>query len=129
MRCRRIKRGGASNTVVWFGSYGKAADGSSLFFNENDIHDNFADRQEGVADSLTQRLSVIEGELWYNVSFGLPLMEKIDSKIAIDAAVSQIVLSHPDVVDITEFESSKSATQYRAKMKISTNFGELSLEI
>lgn len=129
MRCRRIKRSGASNTVVWFGSYGKAADGSSLFFNENNIHDNFADGPEGVADSLTQRLSVIEGELWYNVSFGLPLMEKIDSKIAIDATVSQIVLAHPDVVDITEFESSKSATQYRAKMKISTDFGELSLEI
>ena len=129
MRCRRIKRGITSDTVVWFGSYGKAADGSSLFSNENNIHDNFAEGQEGVADSLTQRLSVIEGELWYNVSFGLPLMEKIDSKIAIDAAVSQIVLSHPDVIDIIEFESSKSATRYYAKMKISTNFGEFSLEI
>lgn len=119
MRCRKIENG----NIVWFGSAGKTADGRSK------LAMNFADKQEGVANSLTQRLSVIAGELWYNITYGLPLLEKVDSKTAIDATVSEIVLSHPDVVDITEFESSKSATQYHAKMKISTNFGELSLEI
>lgn len=129
MRCRRIKRGGASNTVVWFGSYGKAADGSSLFFNENNIHDNFADRQEGVANSLTQRLSVIAGELWYNITYGLPLLEKVDSKTAIDATVSEIVLSHPDVTDITEFSSAVEGSKYSAKMTVETSFGDLELTI
>ena len=129
MRCRRIKRGGTSNTVVWFGSYGKAADGSSLFFNENNIHDNFAEGQEGVADSLTQRLSVIEGELWYNITYGLPLLEKVDSKTAIDATVSEIILSHPDVTDITEFSSVVEGNKYSAKMTVETSFGDLELTI
>ena len=93
------------NNVVWFGSYGITADGHSKFYNENDIHDNFADKQQGVCDSLTQRLSVIRGELWYNINFGLPLLEKIESKIAIDAAISEIVLAHPDVEEIATFES------------------------
>ena len=129
MRCRRLKKDNDVNNVVWFGSYGITADGHSKFYNKNDIHDNFADKQQGVCDSLTQRLSVIRGELWYNINFGLPLLEKIESKIAIDAAISEIVLAHPDVEEIETFESTKTLHNYSAKMKINTVFGKVNLSI
>lgn len=119
MRCRKIENG----NIVWFGSAGKTADGRSK------LALNFAEKQEGVANSLTQRLSVIAGELWYNVSYGLPLLEKVDSKTAIDATVSEIVLSHPDVTDISEFSSEISGTKYSVKMTIETVFGDLELTI
>lgn len=119
MRCRKIENG----NIVWFGSAGKTADGRSK------LATNFADKQEGVANSLTQRLSVIAGELWYNITYGLPLLEKVDSKTAIDATVSEIVLSHPDVTDITEFSSVVEGSKYSAKMTVETSFGDLELTI
>lgn len=119
MRCRKIENG----NIVWFGSAGKTAEGRSK------LALNFADKQEGVANSLTQRLSVIAGELWYNVSYGLPLLEKVDSKTAIDATVSEIVLSHPDVTDISEFSSEISGTKYSARVTVETVFGDLELTI
>lgn len=119
MRCRKIENG----NIVWFGSAGKTAEGRSK------LALNFADKQEGVANSLTQRLSVIAGELWYNVSYGLPLLEKVDSKTAIDATASEIVLSHPDVTDISEFSSEISGTKYSARVTVETVFGDLELTI
>ncbi len=119
MRCRKIENG----NIVWFGSAGKTTDGRSK------LALNFADNQEGVANSLTQRLSVIAGELWYNITYGLPLLEKVDSKTAIDATVSEIVLSHPDVTDITEFSSVVEGSKYSAKMTVETSFGDLELTI
>ena len=35
----------------------------------------FLENQSGVATSLTQRLSIIKGELWYKVSHGLPSLK------------------------------------------------------
>ena len=45
-------------------------------YNKNNKHENYGKEKEAIIDSLTQRLSVIKGELWYNVSAGLPLLEK-----------------------------------------------------
>ena len=67
---------------------------------------NYAEKQEGVAYSLIQRLSVIKGELWYQINHGLPLLDKLRSGEVLDSVIIQIILSHPDVKNITDFQSS-----------------------
>jgi hypothetical protein len=128
MRTRRIVRFADENRVVWFGSYGMNSDGTAMFFNEYDVHDNFSEGKEMVADSLTQYLSVIEGEIWYAVTYGLPLVENL-SKIEMDAEVANIVMSHPNVESIELFESILRGRHYECHMTLNTTFGELEVSI
>lgn len=134
MRCRRIKVWYDENntkhtSVVWFGSYGIDDNDNAKFVNPHDKHDNFADKQQGVADSLTQRLSVIKKELWYNVSYGLPLFDKQKSKLAIDAFVGSTITSHPDVVSIKSFDSKVVDKKYTCNTVIITKYGEMTLNL
>lgn len=99
------------------------------FFNENDKHDNYADKQQGVADSLTQRLSVIKSELWYNVYYGLPLLDKLQTKFPLDAFVTKTVQEHPDVVSIKSFTSKVVDHRYTCAMIIQSKYGEIQLNI
>ena len=69
------------------------------------VGENYATGQEGVADSLIQRLSVIKGELWYKASYGLPLLEKIKNKGIYDNVIISIITSHPNVVNLTYYNS------------------------
>ena len=133
MKCRRLKiyedETGQHTELVWFGSYGKNQDGSSKFYSDVNKHDNFADKQEGVKDSLIQRLSIIRRELWYNTLYGLPIANKEKSKLTIDAEISKIVMSHPDVVRIITFNSNIINKKYNCYMEILSTFGELTLNI
>ena len=130
MNCRRVKREDGKNIIVWFGSYGINEDGTAKFYNINDKHDNISTEQEAVADSLTQRLSVIEGELWYSITEGLPLLNKIKSKIELDASVTEIVLGHSDVVSITSFSSQvNDKREYSATFTVETEYGSLDVSI
>ncbi len=130
MNCRRVKREDGKNIIVWFGSYGINEDGTAKFYNINDKHDNISTEQEAVADSLTQRLSVIEGELWYSITEGLPLLNKIKSKIELDASVTEIVLGHPDVVSITSFSSQvNDKREYSTTFTVETEYGSLDVSI
>lgn len=123
MRCRRLKNDNGNKIVVWFGSYGKNLDGTAKFFNETNKHDNFSDRQQGVADSLTQHLSILRYELWYAMNYGLSLLDKQKSKMFFDAEATEIILQHPDVESILEFESEKVANKYVAAVTIQSRFG------
>ena len=125
MRCRRIVDG----NVVWFGSKGKQANGHAEFFNPNDKHDNYADNQEAVADSLTQRLSVIQKELWYATSYGLPLFEKTRSKATVDATVADIITQHPDVVSILSFSSEVVNHKYSCSVSVQSTFGVVDVNL
>lgn len=132
MKVRRLARietddKSTEKIVVWFGSYGTNADGTAKFFNPNDKHDNFAEKQEYVADALTQKLSILQKELWWNVSYGLPLMEKLNSKTALDATIAQIISAQPEVRDIMVFESNIIAHKYSAHIEIDTIYGPVSL--
>ena len=130
MNCRRVKRENGKNIIVWFGSYGINEDGTAKFYNINDKHDNISTEQEAVGDSLTQRLSVIEGELWYSITEGLPLLNKIKSKIELDASVTEIVLGHPDVVSITSFSSQvNDKREYSTTFTVETEYGSLDVSI
>lgn len=151
MRVRRLydEVNGANRTrrVVWFGSYGTTTkldeegnvithpetqeDGSVVqvptlfakFVNPDDKHDNFAEGNTWVRDSLIQRLSVIKHELWYNYTYGMPLVEDGTAKVTIDAFVMETVQSHQDVIEITSFSSSISGHEYSCTINFSTRFG------
>lgn len=69
---------------------------------------SYAEKQEGTASSLIQRLSVIQGELWYKINYGLPLFQNIRDKGIMDSVIIDIILSHPDVASIQRFSSSIS---------------------
>ena len=129
MRCRRLKADNGSKNVVWFGSYGRNLDGTAKFFNEANKHDNFADQQQGVADSLTQHLSVLRYELWYAMNYGLSLMDKRKTKSFFDAEAYEIIMQHPDVEGILEFESEKVGTRYIARVRIQSTFGVVNVTI
>ena len=130
MRCRRVKNFNGTNNIVWFGSYGKNPENDkALFYNPDNKHDNYGEKQESVADCLTQRLSVIKSELWHNILFGLPLLEKVKSKVTMDTAIADIVLGTYDVVDIIELNSSIVNKIYTATIKVQSIYGEVTIEI
>ena len=132
MKVRRLMRvknedGSIDKHVVWFGSYGRNEDGTSKFFNPDNKHDNFSEQQEYVADALTQKLNVLQGELWWNISYGLPLMQKINSKTALDASIVQIIANQPEIRDILVFESSLTLHKYSAHIEVDSIYGPISL--
>ena len=138
MRCRQIVNvDGQTKQVVWFNRIvlSTPAVCSDKTICSNDLAcsdgftyktmDNYVDRQAGVASSLTQRLSIIRGELWYAVNEGLPIADKVSSKAIIDAKIIEIVSKHPDVKSITEFTSVKDKHSYTCSFKANTTYGEL----
>lgn len=134
MRCRRLKiwkdeNDNIKKSVVWFGSYGKDENGKAKFYSTSNIHDNFSEKLQGLSDSLTQRLSILLGELWYNVSYGIPLFKKQKSKLSMDSFVIKTILNHPDVKEISEFESQIVDRHYSCDMKILSVYGDLELNI
>lgn len=129
--------------VVWFGSTGiitRGFDGSvwdtsawddgighTIFY--NDAHDSFSTRQTAVVDSLTQRLSIIKGELWYAMSYGIPLFEKNRSKVEFDAWILKTISEHPDVIKISSFTSQIISSTYSCHVKIQTKYGQIDLNL
>ena len=130
MKCRRLEKSDNNYNVVWFGSYGENEDGTSKFYNKNNKHDNYSVSQEGVADSLIQRLNVIKGELWYNVSVGIPLFEKSKKVGIMDSYIITTILDHPDVISILEFKSEILNNHiYNCYFKVATIYGDLDVNL
>ena len=138
MRCRQIVNvDGQTKQIVWFNRIvlSTSAVCSDETICSNDLAcsdgftyktmDNYVDRQAGVASSLTQRLSIIRGELYYAVNEGLPIADKVSSKAIIDAKIIEIASKHPDVKSITEFTSVKDKHSYTCSFKVNTTYGEL----
>lgn len=135
MKCRRINP--ENGMVVWFGvkdvskvyNNGQLIEYEldSIFQNDNDKHDNYAEGSEAVANSLRQRLSVIKHELWYDYERGLPLIDKVRNKATIDAYVVEKVLEHPDVIDIEGFASKQERNAYSCYLVVNTKYGQIEL--
>lgn len=119
--------------IVWFGSYGINHDGTAKFYNANNKHDNYATEKQAVADSLTQRLNVLQGELWYAVNTGFPLWDKHKNTNVLDIYITSTILKHPDVSEVIEFSSEitqkegKNYYIYSANVRIMTKYGELTI--
>lgn len=119
MRCRNMIDG----NVVFFGSYGLNLDGTAK------KAPNYLDKQNAIALSLTQKLSVIKGELWYKVSYGLPLYEKNRRALLFDSFVGEVISKEPDVLNIIDFHSEVFNKIYSCKMKILTTYGEIEIQV
>lgn len=119
MRCRNS----VGNNIVWFGSSGITEDGKAK------KADNFVENEKAVAQSLKQKLSIIQGELWYHINYGLPLYNKIKSKGVFDTVILGIIEDHPSVKKIVSFESSITNHKYNFKFVANTIYNkEITLE-
>lgn len=139
MKCRRLKietdAGGniLRRDVVWFGSYGLNHDGTAKFYNKDNKSDNYGSGQIAIADSLTQRLNVLQGELWYAVNEGMPLWDSHKNEAALDVYITSTILKHKNVASIIDFNSNieqRGTDQYQtysASVKILTIYGELNI--
>lgn len=123
MRCREIVNG----NVVWFGSVGKDEEGNAIFAKSS--HTSYVEDKEGTAASLTQRLSVLKGELWYSMSYGLPLLDKMKTKAQMDIAILKIVNEHPDVKLVLNFSSQIINHHYSCAMIIVSKYGDIAFSI
>ena len=115
MRCRNS----IDNNIVWFGSYGIEEDGKA-----KKVKENFVENEEAVAQSLKQKLSVIQGELWYHINYGLPLYNKVKSKGVLDAVILGILEDHPSVKKIINFKSSIVNHKYTFTFTVNTIYNK-----
>lgn len=99
------------------------------FYDEADKHNNYSTGLEAVRNCLIQRLSIIKGELWYNMSFGQPLLDKNKHKDTFDAHIVAVVLQHPDVKEIKQFDSKLEGHSYYCKLNIMTKYGDVIVNI
>lgn len=86
--------------------------------------DNYSSDSQAVADSLMQRLSVIKGELWYQVNYGLPIMEKQRGTNVLDLVIGDIISSHPGVASLDSYTSKVNGHTYSYECKITTVFSD-----
>lgn len=118
-RCRNKVNG----NIAWFNSVGKNADGTAI------KADSFVKDEVAIAISLEERLSILKGELWYDILYGLPLLDKAKTKVELDITVATIVENHPEVENIEEFVSEVKEHKYSCKLIINTKLGQLSIDI
>lgn len=107
MKCRNIING----KVQWFTKDSIVSDG------------------DAVKASLEQKLSVIRGEIFYDIRFGLPLYEKTNSKVFVDSAIISAIQSTEGVVEITKFESIVVNRKYSCSVSIRTIYGDVELTV
>lgn len=130
MKCRRIIKNDKGNwDVIWFGSHGKNSNGTAQFYNVDNKHDNYADNQDAVADSLIQQLSVLKYELWYNYEFGMPIIDKVKYKGIIDAYIIQVILNNPNIIEIKGFYSKSDLHEYNCYTQILSKYGLIDLSL
>lgn len=129
MRCRELYVDSQKkNHVVWFGSYG--IDSNEFALKWKDGSTSFATKQEVISTLLTQKLSVIRTELWNNIKFGLPLIDKVSSKEVIDSHVLEIVSNTQDVKRVLSFESSLSNLHsYSCSMIVESTYGVVEVNL
>ena len=115
MRCRNS----IDKNIVWFKSYGIEEDGKA-----KKVDENFVENEKAVAQSLKQKLSIIQGELWYHINYGLPLYNKVKSKGVLDAVILGILEDHPSVKKIINFKSSIVNHKYTFTFTVNTIYNK-----
>ena len=115
MRCRNS----IDKNIVWFKSYGIEEDGKA-----KKVDENFVENEKAVAQSLKQKLSVIQGELWYHINYGLPLYNRVKSKGVLDAVILGILEDHPSVKKIINFKSSIVNHKYTFTFTVNTIYNK-----
>lgn len=123
MRCRKLVRNEDGFDVVWFNSAGMNVSKRMI------ADENFATEQQYVADDLTQKMLVLKNELWYAIQYGVPLLDKIKSKIRMDSFVGTTIMTQPDVIKILKFNSTLTNGVYNVNVSILSSFGNINIEV
>lgn len=89
---------------------------------------SYADGVNGVIQSLTQRLELIQGELHYFMNAGFPITDKKCNKAMLDSYVVNVVSNHPDIKGIKSLSSSVENHNYYCKMNLETDYGDIQIE-
>lgn len=97
-------------------------------FDQIDRHGNYAKKQEAVAHSLNQKLSILEGEIWNRIDKGWPLMNK-SNKLIYDTYLLDTISNHPKVVSISDFQSKSENRHYSAYVRIESIYGSSEINI
>lgn len=85
---------------------------------------NYVEDTDAVVVSLIQRLSVIKGELWWQVNYGMPLTDKVRGTTLYDMVIADIITSHPGVASIQSYSSNLVGHTYTYTYTIKTIFGD-----
>lgn len=85
---------------------------------------NYASGREAVSQSLIQRLSLIEGELYHYLTAGYPSFKKANKNI-LDSYTVKVILNHPEVKSISSYQSRVENRIYYLSANIVTIYGEL----
>ena len=128
--------------IVWFGSYGLNDDGTAKkAYDENEydsnargnrtstIDINYDEDLYAIVETLRQKLSVLKGELWNHVDFGIPLFDKSKSKGVIDSYIIRTILKTKGVREITSFSSNRSSYAYTCSFIAKTIYGNAEISI
>lgn len=130
MICRRLEEYDGKRNLVFFGVKGVYTDSEgkkrSVF---TDDKKSYSDGLDGVNQSLTQRLSLIKGELCHFMNAGFPLFDKVTSKHVFDAHIINVVSHHSEVKSIDKIESKILNRAYYCKIYFSTNYGSSYIEV
>lgn len=116
MRVRAVK----DRNIVFFGSYGKDADGKALKYDSN--MNSFSEEQQYICDDLYQKLSTIQGELWYAFEFGEPLYPQTTQDL-INIFILGEIDKIEEVNEVIEFESWIEKAKYHCKMVLQSIYG------
>ncbi len=118
----RIDTGSAINGTIW------TADDDSVQVGRGSLTApsvaNYAEDTDAVVASLIQRLSIIKGELWYQVNYGLPLTDKQTSVNVFDLVIADIISSHPGVASLDKYTSKIVDHTYYYSCQITSIFGD-----
>lgn len=111
--------------TITFERYSQNA-GTTIWYNENNKHDNYSSGVEGISYSLIQRLGVIKNELWYNINYGLPLIDKVKNKATMDAYIISVITNHAEIEQLVKYTSRiEGKGEYHFEFVAKTTSGEL----
>lgn len=109
--------------------YNKALRANDDYSTKFVAHDNYATEQEGVVNSVIQRLSVIQGELWWQMDYGIPLFSNVSSKAIMDSSIIDMTLEHEDVLEFIDFNSTLENHNYKCNFEVLTTYGNIIVNI
>lgn len=118
----KIDSGSAINGTIWTTDVDSVQVGRGSLTTPSVA--NYAEDTDAVVASLIQRLSIIKGELWYQVNYGLPLTDKQTSVNVFDLVIADIISSHPGVASLDKYTSKIVDHTYYYSCQITSIFGD-----
>lgn len=112
-----------NKNVVWFGSCGKDKNGNKI-----EAH-NYESDVLGLISNLNMELSLLEGELWWDIYNGMPLLQKNRSKGIIDSYIIQELTSYGEIKEILKFNSKIENHSYKCELVVRSIYGNLKIDM